>query len=97
MREAGLEAAALRHVRALGGDMLKLTFRRGLFDRIVLLPHGVVGFCEFKSPETGGRTSGAQLFHEARFKQIGFPTLRTNSLDEFIDWVDNLQITTSRW
>lgn len=60
MREAVLEARLRRGVEALGGVCCKWTSpgRRGVPDRICILPGGRVYFVEMKAP--GGRLSDWQ-------------------------------------
>ena len=62
VRENEVEAYLRRQVEKLGGLCIKIPadYMRGIPDRIVLLPHGVLVWVETKRP-SGGRVSGSQL------------------------------------
>lgn len=62
MKESKIEQALVEGVEALGGLCLKFTSpgRRGVPDRICVLPHGRVYWVELKRPK-GGVVSGPQL------------------------------------
>lgn len=48
LRESALERKSRTYVLALGGEFLKVKGAKGWPDRIIILPNGVVLFCEFK-------------------------------------------------
>lgn len=89
MKEAALEKKMRLHVEALGGQFLKLALRRGIQDRLVVLP-GVIGFCEVKKPNERYRKQPLQDRWQARVEALGHPTIMVNSFEEFVAWVDSL-------
>lgn len=62
MKEKDLERAFVKAVEKRGGLALKFTVpgRRGVPDRLVLLPGGGRAFVEFKHPHGTGRVSKLQ-------------------------------------
>lgn len=68
VKEAVIERALRQRVEALSGICLKIAVlgRRGFFDRLIVLPHGRVVFCELKKPR-GGRLSVQQTQYLAKF------------------------------
>jgi hypothetical protein len=62
VKEAIVEDAVDREAARYDGTTRKFTTpgRRGVVDRLVILPGGVVGFVECKRP-VGGRLSGPQV------------------------------------
>ena len=71
-KEKIIEEELVRRVRALGGIAEKTTVigRRGFFDRVVILPGGVVIFCEVKRPR-GGVLSPHQMLRLAQYRSLG--------------------------
>jgi len=71
-KEKTIEEELVRRVRALGGIAEKTTVigRRGFFDRVVVLPGGVVIFCECKKPK-GGRMSAHQIERARIYRALG--------------------------
>ena len=70
--EKHIEAYLVKRVKEIGGIAYKFTSpaHRGVADRVVCLPNGVVWFVELKAP--GGRLSPLQKVFEddmARLKQ----------------------------
>ena len=72
VRENEVEAYLRRQVEKLGGLCLKIPadYMRGVPDRIVLLPHGVLVWVEPKRP-SGGRVSGSQLVVHEMLRRLG--------------------------
>ena len=72
VRENEVEAYLRRQVEKLGGLCLKIPadYMRGVPDRIVLLPHGVLVWVETKRP-SGGRVSGSQLVVHEMLRRLG--------------------------
>ena len=72
VRENEVEAYLRRQVEKLGGLCLKIPadYMRGIPDRIVLLPHGVLVWVETKRP-SGGRVSGSQLVVHEMLRRLG--------------------------
>jgi len=68
--EASLEAHFYKQVRLLGGRVEKLApTRKGIPDRLVLLPGGRIYLCELKA--TSGRVSAAQSLWHERAAELG--------------------------
>ena len=72
VRENEVEAYLRRQVEKLGGLCLKIPadYMRGVPDRIVLLPHGVLVWVETKRP-SGGRVLGSQLVVHEMLRRLG--------------------------
>lgn len=89
--EKTLEARLVREIEARGGMALKYTsqFHRGIPDRIVLLPPGILTFVELKS--TGQKPTKLQEHAMAKLKSLGFDCLvidTTEKLEEYLGHVD---------
>jgi hypothetical protein len=71
-RENVVEAELVRRVEARGGIAEKVTVigRRGFFDRLVVLPGGMVVFCEVKRPR-GGVFSMHQIQRHKAYRSLG--------------------------
>ena len=71
-KEKIVEEELVRRVRALGGIAEKTTVigRRGFFDRVVVMPGGVVIFVECKRPK-GGVLSPHQIERIRQYRQLG--------------------------
>lgn len=70
--EREVEARLEKRVKALGGLCLKFLpdYARGMPDRLVLLPGGVLFWAETKRPR-GGRLDSAQLVRHAQLRRLG--------------------------
>ena len=81
MRESVIEKALVERVKALGGMCEKFTSpsRRGVPDRIVILPGGRVVFVELKAP--GKALSVLQQRDHARRHALGCSVLVIDSLE----------------
>lgn len=89
--EKTLEARLVREIEARGGMALKYTsqFHRGIPDRIVLLPPGVLTFVELKS--TGQKPTKLQMHAMDKLFTLGFDSKvidSTESLNEYLAAVD---------
>ena len=89
--EKTLEARLVREIEARGGMALKYTsqFHRGIPDRIVLLPPGVLTFVELKS--TGQTPTKLQMYAMGKLFKLGFDCKvidSTESLNEYLAAVD---------
>ena len=71
-KEKIIEEELVRRVRAIGGIAEKTVVlgRRGFFDRVVVLPNGLVIFCECKRPK-GGRLSPHQIQRILQYRRLG--------------------------
>lgn len=80
--EAAVEAYLVRRVKALGGMALKFTSpgRRGVPDRMVLLPNGVFFFVELKRP--GERATKQQELMRRRLQDLGLRAFVASSVGE---------------
>jgi len=72
VREIRIETYLFNEVKAAGGQCVKLHPMGvvGIPDRLVLLPGGVVVFCEVKKPK-GGVVSRMQQIWEQRLADLG--------------------------
>jgi hypothetical protein len=72
MREKQIEQKLVHAVNARGGICPKLVCpgMDGMPDRIVLLPHGRIGFVEVKAP--GKRPRPLQLSRHRLLRRLGF-------------------------
>jgi hypothetical protein len=85
-RENSVEEELVRRVRALGGRCEKMSMkgRRGFFDRLVVLPGGVIWFVECKKP-VGGVLSPHQISLHAAYKALGVDRVAIIKNSEDID------------
>lgn len=74
MTEKELEILLSEFVKQKGGIAYKFTSpgRAGVPDRLVLLPHGRIGFVEVKSPETKSKMRNIQIAEMKRINRLGF-------------------------
>lgn len=68
--ENTVETYAVTKVATHGGKSIKLTNYRGIPDRLILFPGGIVAFAEFKRP-SGGRFSKAQQMWQRLIEHLG--------------------------
>lgn len=70
--ERDIERRLVRNVEAAGGLCVKFIpdNRAGMPDRLVLLPGGVVAWCETKKPK-GGELSAVQLYRHKELRALG--------------------------
>lgn len=81
MRESKVERALVARVKSLGGDCEKFSSpgRRGVPDRIVLLPGGRIVFVELKAP--GKQATKLQERDHTRRRALGFDVKVIDSLE----------------
>lgn len=81
MREKTIEAALVKRIKTLGGLCEKFVSpnKRGVPDRIILLPLGRVIFVEVKS--CGKVPTKLQLRDHARRRELGFEVVVIDSID----------------
>lgn len=87
--ERDVESKLERVVHESGGLCLKLdsSSKKGIQDRLVLLPGAKVFFVETKRPD-GGRVSVLQKVRQTQIRRMGFPArvIRTGAeVDAFIE------------
>lgn len=82
MRERTLELKLVKETRKRGGVALKFVSPgyAGMPDRLVLLPHQVMGFVEVKAP--GERPKPLQKSRHAMLREMGFPVFVLDHSDE---------------
>ena len=90
--ERDIEGKLVREVQERGGLCLKLdsSTKKGVQDRMLLLPRGRVFFVELKKP--GGRVSVVQKVRQTQLKRLGFDTRvvrNTAEVDNLIAEIDN--------
>lgn len=75
MQEKTVEAALRRAVEAEGGLCLKWVCpgHRGVPDRILLFPEGVIAFVELKRPGAKVKAGGLQEWWGKKLRELGFP------------------------
>ena len=85
MREKQIEQKLVRAVNARGGVCPKLVCpgMDGMPDRIVLLPHGRIGFVEVKAP--GRRPRALQLRRHEQLRALGFQVYVLDSAEKVGD------------
>lgn len=82
MRERTLELKLVKETRKRGGVALKFVSPSfsGMPDRLVLLPHQVMGFVEVKAP--GEKPRPLQQSRHAMLREMGFPVFVLDHSDE---------------
>lgn len=92
--EAGVEKKLVRAVKSVGGLCIKLpaSLYRGIPDRMVLLPGGVLVFIELKRSKTA-TTQKRTAIHQARFKKLltklGFNHIRIEGPEDLEDFIND--------
>lgn len=86
-----MENRLIREVENLGGQALKFnSSKRGMPDRIVLMPGGNITFVEMKAP--GERPRPLQEKRMRDLKELSFPVAVIDSLQSLEKFIDN-----ARW
>lgn len=96
IRESDIERAFVAAVRALGGIAYKFVSpgRRGVPDRLVVLPGGRIKFVELKAP--GGRVSKLQAVQFGVLALLGAPVTVLRSKEEVAAWAKHLRSESTR-
>ena len=82
LREKALEQKLVRMVRGQGGLAVKFVSPglAGVPDRLVLLPGGIIAFCELKAP---GKTPGPlQLRRMEQLQALGFRVYVVDNIEK---------------
>lgn len=89
MLEKQIEAYLRDRVKALGGVAYKFTSptNRGVCDRVVLLPGGVVWFIELKTAT--GRLTPLQVQFGQKMEALGMRYAVLRSKEEVNEWIAN--------
>ena len=92
MREKVIEHALVMATRSKGGIALKFTSPgfAGMPDRLVLLPHGRMGFVELKAP--GRKPRPLQLARHRLLRRLGFKVYvidEINQIDSVLEEIDH--------
>ena len=82
MREKIIEKELVRAVKDKGGIAPKFTAPGfdGMPDRLVLLPHGRMGFVELKAP--GKKPRALQLARHRLLRRLGFKVYVIDKIDQ---------------
>jgi len=82
LRERTLELKLVKETRKRGGVALKFVSPSfsGMPDRLVLLPHQVMGFVEVKAP--GEKPRPLQKSRHTMLREMGFPVFVLDHSDE---------------
>lgn len=82
MRESKIEKRLREKIESLGGECWKWESpgKRGVPDRIIILPGGMVAFAETKAP---GKTEGAQQEYRARVLRDVYGCKVFSTVDSF--------------
>jgi hypothetical protein len=91
MLERDIERYLVDRVHELGGEAYKFTSpsHRGVFDRIVVMPRGVVWFVELKSPT--GKMSRLQELFQKRLTELGQRNVVLSSKDAVNNFIEILK------
>ena len=91
MREKQIEAAFVKATNQRGGLWLKFTSpsMAGVPDRIVLLPHGQMGFVEMKAP--GKRPRPLQVNCIKQLQDLGFKVFVCDNLNQIGGILNEIQ------
>ena len=90
MRERTLELKLVKETRKRGGVALKFVSPgyAGMPDRLVLLPHQVMGFVEVKAP--GQKPRPLQVNRHAMLREMGFPVFVLDDPEEIPTILDEM-------
>jgi len=93
--EKDIEQKSRRTVESVGGWLVKLTWIRGIPDRMVLAPPGIIFFIEFKRPGEQGRK--LQLARIRRLKRMGFQGYVVDNHHEFAKLFERFRRAAEDW
>lgn len=98
VKENVIERELVRRVKAAGGsaDKVRIIGKRGFFDRLVVLPGGMVFFVECKRPKRG-RTSQHQMRYHERYRSLGVAVVLCRDLADIERLIPSKQKKPRRW
>lgn len=96
LREKVIEQYFVSEVKKLGGLALKVnsTSMRGLPDRMVLLPHGILFFVELKATGKGARV--LQKFVHKKLQGLGFSVYIIDSKEQVKEVLQSYEVSAAR-
>ncbi len=88
LNEKQIEARLVKRVKEVGGLALKFVSpgHRGVPDRLVFLPGGLLYLVELKTP--GGKLTKLQNRTKARFEELGFKYYVISSYNEVEEFIN---------
>ena len=91
MRETEVERALVKATKERGGKAYKFVSPGvdGVPDRIIVLPHGKIGFCELKRP--GEKMRILQEKRKRQLQELGFLVFCVDSLEQIGGVLDAIQ------
>ena len=91
MREKKVEAELVKEVKNRGGKAYKFVSPGidGVPDRLVLLPHGKLGFCELKRP--GEKMRILQEKRKRQLESLGFLVFCVDGIEQIGGVLDAIQ------
>jgi hypothetical protein len=87
-KESSLENWFCESVKSRGGHAIKLTFIKGIPDRLVLMPYGRAAFVELKTAI--GSPSKLQTFWREKLIRMGFTCMITDSKETLTALLDTM-------
>ena len=95
MLEKDVERRLVARLKKLGIKHVKMSAigRRGLPDRLILLPQGKALFIELKAPSRLDNLSPNQTVEIAALRALGFPVLVSANVEECLGFIQNAMDT----
>lgn len=93
LREKTIEQALVKETRSRGGMCPKFTSpgMDGMPDRLVLFPHGHIGFVEIKAP--GKKPRPLQAKRHEQLRRLGFLVFVLDEIEQIGGILDEIQST----
>lgn len=95
MLEKDVERRLVAQLKKLGIKHIKLSAigRRGLPDRMIMLPGAKALFIELKAPGREGNLSANQEAECSALRALGFHVLVSSSVEECLEWINAIRTT----